>query len=62
MGTRQNPYPLRIDKILLEKLKVVAHQNGRSANKEIEMLIKKHIQSYETEFHKIEIPNLFDDE
>lgn len=44
-----NPYPLRVDKQLLEKFKVVAAENGRSVNKEIEMLIKQAVASYERE-------------
>ena len=35
-----NPYPLRVDKPIMEKFKVIAATNGRSVNKEIEMLMK----------------------
>ncbi len=38
---------LRIDEELLEKLHEVADYNGRSANSEILMLIKKHVKEYE---------------
>lgn len=48
MGIQQNPYPLRIDKTLLNKIKVVAALNGRSANKEIEIRMKSFIEEYET--------------
>ncbi|MCC0641802.1 MULTISPECIES: Arc family DNA-binding protein [unclassified Clostridioides] len=40
-------YTLRINKILLEKIKYIAESEGRSANKEIEQLIKKHVENYE---------------
>ena len=52
---QQNPYPLRIDKELLDKFKVVAKENGRSVNKEIEFLIKKSVSQFESENGKISI-------
>lgn len=55
---QSNPYPLRIDKALMEKFKVVAAENGRSVNKELEMLIKKAVRSYEQENGLIEPPAL----
>lgn len=50
-----NPYPLRVDKLLMGKLRVIASGNGRSVNKEIEMLIKQAVQAYEKENGPIEI-------
>lgn len=41
------PYPLRIEKRLMAKFKVVAAEDGRSVNKEIGMLIKQAVQAYE---------------
>lgn len=35
-----NPYPLRVERTIFEKFKVVARENGRSVNKELEMTIK----------------------
>lgn len=35
-----NPYPLRVERTIFEKFKVVARENGRSVNKELEMMIK----------------------
>lgn len=43
-----NPYPLRIEEELMEKLKIIAEENSRSVNKEIEHLIKKAIKEYES--------------
>ena len=40
-------YALRIPTETMDKLKYIADQNGRSANKEIEQLILKHIQQFE---------------
>ena len=42
-----NPYPLRVGKTIMEKFKVIASNNGRSVNKEIEMLMKQAIADYE---------------
>lgn len=48
-----NPYPLRVDKELFEKFKIVAKANGRSANKEIEQLIISAVSKYEKEHGEI---------
>lgn len=40
-------YTLRIPKILLEKIRYIAEENGRSANREIELLVKQRIKDYE---------------
>ena len=44
-----NPYPLRIDEDLMEKLKFIANENSRSVNREIEFAIKKLVREYEEE-------------
>lgn len=54
----KNPqYGLRIPSEIMDKLKYIANRNGRSANKEIEQLILKHIDTWE----KTHGPILFDD-
>ncbi len=54
----KNPqYGLRIPAATMNKLKYIAEYNGRSANKEIEQLILKHIEIWE----KTHGPILFDD-
>ncbi len=50
-----NPYPLRVDRAIMEKFKVIASNNGRSVNKEIEMLMKQVIADYEQNHGLIEI-------
>lgn len=40
-------YALRIPTSTMDKLKFIAALNGRSANKEIEQLIIKHIKDWE---------------
>ena len=42
-------YALRIPVETMDKLKYIAEYNGRSANKEIEQLILKHIAEWEAE-------------
>lgn len=40
-------YTLRIPQEHLDKIRYIAEENGRSANKEIELMIKERIKSYE---------------
>ena len=47
MTVQANPYPLRIDSSIMEKIKFIAKENGRSVNKEIEFQLKKVITDYE---------------
>lgn len=54
--TQQNPYPLRVDKAIMDKFKVVAAADGRSVNKAIEMLIKDSVREYERLNGEIHIP------
>lgn len=46
-------YALRIEKKTMDKLKYVTNYYGRSANKEIEQLIKHHIKKFEREIGEI---------
>ena len=46
---------IRIDSELLDKLHIVADYEGRSANSEINILIRDAIEKYEEKFGKIEI-------
>ena len=52
-----NPYPLRIDRSLMEKFKVVAKNNGRSVNKEIEIMIRASVAQYEATNGEISVPS-----
>lgn len=49
MPSKLPHYALRIPKKTMDKLKYIASYNGRSANKEIEQLILKHIKEWEEE-------------
>ena len=48
-------YTLRIPKEYLEKIRYIAAENGRSANKEIELMIKRRIELYEKEHGSINL-------
>ena len=49
-------FPLRLDDVLREKLRLIAEQNSRSLNKEIEFLVKQHVVNYEKEHGEIVLP------
>lgn len=51
-----NPYPLRVERAVMEKFKVIASNHGRSVNKEIEMLMKQAVADYEREHGLMEVP------
>lgn len=55
MRTKLSKYTLRTESDILKKFKSVAEYNGRSANRELEILMKKHIQNFEQEHGQIEI-------
>jgi len=46
-------FTLRTNAEILKKFHYVADYNGRSANRELEVLIKKHIAEFEKEHGKI---------
>lgn len=47
-------FTLRTDKELLRKFSYVAEYNARSANRELEVLMKKHIANFEKKHGEIE--------
>jgi len=42
-------YPLRVNRLLLQKVRYIAEEEGRSANKEIEQYLKQFVAEYEKE-------------
>ncbi len=46
-------FTVRIDPVLLKKFRYIAEYNARSANREAETLIKKHVDEFESEHGKI---------
>lgn len=48
-------YTLRMDRVLFAKFRYIAEYEGRSANKEIEQMLKKRVEEFEKEHGKIEV-------
>lgn len=48
-------FTVRTDSELLKKFRYVAEFNARSANRELEVLMKKHIAEFEKVYGQIEI-------
>lgn len=49
-------FTLRTDKVTLEKFRFIADDNFRTVNKELEMLMQKHIAEYEAQHGEIKLP------
>lgn len=48
-------FPLRIERVIIKKLKYIATGSGRSINKEIRNILLRYIEQYETKHGKIKI-------
>lgn len=55
MANYYTPFSLRISEELLTKVKYIASENKRSANKEIEFLLEQYIKAYESEHGRIPV-------
>jgi len=55
MAKQSNPYPLRLDEILMAKVKVIAAEQRRSINMEIERMVELAVAQYEEEYGEIHI-------
>jgi len=53
MDSRPNPYSLRLDAILMAKVKVIAGEQRRSVNMEIERMVEAGVAQYEKEHGEI---------
>jgi len=53
MASQQNPYSLRLDEILMAKVKVIAGEQRRSINMEIERMVELGVAQYEKEHGEI---------
>ena len=49
---------VRTTREIIEKMKIISEENGRSISKETEILIKKHIKRYEEYNGEIKLPEL----
>ena len=48
-------YTLRVDQALLDKLGYIAEYEGRTKNRELEQMIKKHTRDFEQEHGDIDL-------
>ena len=53
MPIKLSKFTLRIDSKLLKKFQFVAEYNARSANREIEVLMKRHVDEFQKMHGKI---------
>jgi len=53
MDEKQVRYTLRVDRKLFAKFRYVAEYEGRSANKEIEQFLKRHVAKFEEKHGEI---------
>lgn len=53
--SNEKKFTIRIDSELLDKFKIVADYNARSANRELEVLIKNHVAEFEKKHGVIEL-------
>ena len=55
MGNYYQPFSLRVPEDIIEKMKVIASHNKRSANKEMEFALQQYIDSWEEKGGTIEL-------
>lgn len=58
MPSKLPQFTIRIDPIMLKKIRYIAEYNARSANREVETLIRKHIKDFEREHGIISVDDL----
>ena len=56
MGKQEMPFPLRLEKPIMDKMRLLAKENGRSINKQIEYSLRKYLDAYEKEQGEIVVP------
>lgn len=54
MANYYTPFSLRVSEELLDKIKQIAAENKRSANKEIEFALEQYVRQYEAQNGKLE--------
>lgn len=56
MSKQESAFSLRLEKPAMDKLKVLAAENKRSLNKQIEFAVEKYLESYEKDHGAIAVP------
>ena len=54
MGNGRVKFTLRVESELLKKFRYVAEYNARSANRELEVLMRRYVAEFEKKHEKIE--------
>lgn len=58
MGNDRVKFTLRVESELLKKFRYVAEYNARSANRELEVLMRRYVAEFEKKHEKIENDDL----
>ena len=56
LNYKMSKFTLRIESKQLQKFRYVAEYNARSANRELQILIRKHISEFEKQYGRINDP------
>lgn len=49
------PFSVRIEKDVMNKMRVLAKENGRSLNKQIEFAVKQYLKTYEKKHGEVKL-------
>lgn len=55
MASNLPRFTIRIEPKLLKKIRYIAEYNARSANREVEVLIRQHVKNFEKQYGEINI-------
>ena len=58
MGNYYSPFSLRVSEELTGKIKYIAKQNKRSANREMELALEEYIRKYEKKNGEISLDDI----
>lgn len=50
---QEAPFSVRIEKGIMDKMRILAKENGRSLNKQIEFAVKQYLKEYEEEHGEV---------
>ena len=55
MGVQEPPYPLRLEKVYMEKIRALAKQGRRSINMQLCIAVESYLKQYEKEHGEIPV-------
>ena len=50
---QESPFSVRMEKEIMDKMRVLAKENGRSLNKQVEFAVKQYLKTYEAEHGEV---------